>query len=419
MRHVCRTIPLTLLIAVSSHVFAERYQVSEDRFGSLRAEPVQSPPEPEKIKRPQQGLVERSEALEPVQDAVTSTEPVPVAEQDDPRQRVEVGESGGLVDSGKSVDPAPKVAPKRKLSPFEEAYLQSDVEDPDVAARLRRRWEGGEPIDATEVDEAQFIDGDALLEGRVVNADGSVPFNVTYDSQGTASVTFIDAEKIAAEIDAQRKIRSYTPVTEYRAEVDAKRDQIIQRADPKALSLLGIDVKTYFQRYAENCCQALPHADIPLLEPGRAYFFKITKDDAPFRFIDGDSRYVLVRLPESNSSYDLRVRSFVRGFDKQNISHGVFLPQLLLMNGQKELLRILAEPVLRFEEENWLKYGYLEGVFRIEQNAQVEANERFLLLNTTPDYLATVTQVKEDDELVDLKHMSTGSFEIEVLVPED
>lgn len=402
---------LAALMAASGAAMAERYEVVEDRFGSLRAKPVEVAPSeggPKVVTAPAPALIEQD----------TAPHSQPKVSQND-------AASAELTVPGQGSQPAPaaeltvvsgvQVEQGRELSVFERVYLESEVDQPEVAEQLRKRWQGGDAVDATYVDESQFVDGDALLERRGVS-DGKPPFRVTYDSDGRARVTFIDSEKISEALDAKTKQRVFTQATEYQAAVDEERAGFLAGADSRALSILGIEAKSYFQRYAESCCKALPHARIPVLEPGRAHFFKITKDDRPFRFEDGDSRYLLLKLPSSRQNYPLRLRSFIRKFDKQQIEHGVFLPQLVLLNEEKELVRVVAAPLLGFEAENWLKYGYLEGVFEVQQHADARLDERFLVINTTFEDLSRVTQVEVDGEILDIDHMPTGSFEIEVLV---
>lgn len=420
--HNARPIVLTVLMMGSDMALAERYEVVEDRFGSLGAElvektaPVSGAPQaqaPLPISPPELPVSPESESA-----AVSASEREArrTVKQEDASQKQVNADSKAVAD-GAQTDAA-QVSKTRELSVFERVYLETEVDKPEEAERLRRRWESGERVDVTAVDESQFVDGDALLERRGVS-DGTPPYQVTYDSQGQARVTFLDAEKISQTLDEKAKERVYTSATEYKAAVDEARAGFLAQADAKALNILGIETKSYFERYASSCCGTLPHARIPVLEPGRAHFFKLTKDDRPFRFEDGESRYLLLKLPSSRQNYPLRVRSFIRKFDKQQIDHGVFLPQLVLLNQDKELVRIIAEPLLQFEAENWVKYGYLEGVFQIDQHIDDRLDERYLVVNTTFADLSRVTQVEVEGEPIDIEHMPTGSFEIEILVDDE
>ncbi len=414
---------------------AERYRVGEDAFGSVRAQKIDTD-EPVDVTVPVNPGVQTEQPIPASKPSYAATPPQDVSKSSEPETLEQVPgfyspsvdelDEGAIDEAASTVtirDELPSQrAPsqgKRKLSVFERVYLETEVSDAEQARKLRERWEGGETVDATVVNESDFVDGDELLERGIVS-DGQQPYQVTYDAEGRPVVSFVDSEQVSAALDAQAAEGdlTFTEVTEYKASLDAERSEMLAGADQAALSILGVGGKSYFKRYTESCCAALPHARIPVIEAGVAHFFKITKDDAPFRFEDGDSRYLLLKLPSSRRNYPMRLRSFVRSFDEQGISHGVFLPQIVFLNEEKQPVRILAEPLLRFEEENWVKYGYLEGVFQVEQNADDALDERFVLINSTFSSRSRVTEVEEEGRDVAIKHMPVGSFEIEILIDE-
>ena len=124
-----------------------------------------------------------------------------------------------------------------------------------------------------------------------------------------------------------------------------------------------------------------------------------------------------MKLPDVPNEYafTVAVRSFVKEHRKDGVKRGVFYPHMATLDADKKPLRIFTEPLLSYNDETWLKHGYLEGFFRIKDS--LESNEEYLLLYTSKKQLLTETIIdsEEEGELV-IKNMEIGSIEVEVLL---
>src|SRR5690606_2746918 len=69
--------------------------------------------------------------------------------------------------------------------------------------------------------------------------------------------------------------------------------------DPVAKRILDEGQKRdFFAEYTRKCCNTLPHRSTHQLVEGVVIFHELGKDDLPYRFAEGDSRFVLIRLPD-------------------------------------------------------------------------------------------------------------------------
>ena len=122
--------------------------------------------------------------------------------------------------------------------------------------------------------------------------------------------------------------------------------ELPEGADPIAASILNSGdtlSSSYMDTFTKYCCVNLPNQDIPNIELGKPRFFPLTQEALPYRFNEGDSRYIIIRLPsDSSANYPLRLRSFIRGHKKWGIEHGVFFPQLVTLDKDKKPLRIFS-----------------------------------------------------------------------------
>jgi len=463
-----RGISLIALLLCSVSLWAERYKVTEDGFGNYEVEKVEKAEEPVQTTRiavdAQADVQDEGESagdkLPSDRQNVTASKNHP-ADSDVKSRNNRIYFKGAEVsrtdmDDGESAEPfdgpsdsiatetsaqsdadipsgmaAPTIensdpestgdiVEPKKLSIFEQKYLEAEAKERSEILQRLKANQGGNAFDATTVNEAEFVDGDLLLEGKAAPRDRQ-PYFVTLDSDGQQRVTFYSPEMVKRAFDEKYNSDKLelTAATIYRA--GAEQEQVLrlqQRgADPAALAIFGLDGQgsdDFFSNFSRRCCESIPNRYTPIVELGRSHFFELGRDDLPYRFPYGDSRYLLLRLPALDQSYPLRLRSFVREYTKKDIEHGVFFPQLVLLDAQKRPLRIIVDPLLKFEPETWTRYGYLEGIFRIERNDE-EAGERFLLITTTPDALKRASVYQSDDQDVEITHMDFGSFEVEVV----
>ncbi len=412
-----------------SPAFAERYRVTEDNFGNFAAEKVEESVSEKEIEK-EINETEEPEALPPSstveshnkriffkssfgdnEESTPSEVSERVNESAEPLEELTEEEKSAL---NRNAEPESEPEEK-KLSIFEQKFLEAEAKEKEEALQRLRNRAGQNAYDATRVDEAEFVDGDLLLEGKASSEDKQ-PYFVTLDADGQQRVTFYSPELIKRALEekySSSKVEK-TPATIYRRE-----DSVAKSAgnpDPQALSILGLSENPafdYFSDFERRCCQRIPNRYIPLVDTGRTNYFELEKEDLSYRFPHGDSRYLLVRLPKRDAHYLLRLRTFIREFSKQGIEHGVFFPHIVTLDSEKRPLRIIADPLFHFEPETWTRYGFLEGVFEIESS--LEEGERFLLVSTTPDYLRRVSVFESDEESVEIRHMDTGSFQVDIL----
>ena len=276
--------------------------------------------------------------------------------------------------------------------------------------------------DATEVNPDDFVDSETLLRsGSQVDKEKS-PYYVTVDEDGITRNVFYDPTLVKEILFQERNPK--IKFTE--AKVYGKASSEISlptEADPVALSILqgnSNSFVSYFKKFSERCCSDLPNINTPDIQFGESYYFTLTDENLPYRFSEGDSRFILIRLPDLNAkSIPLRIRSFVRKHSQKNIEMGVFFPQLITLNKDKEPLRIMTGPLLKFQDETWTTHAYLQGIFSLSQT--LELDERYLLINTTAENLKSSSTIdipaSEEGQArsVILKHMNEGSFEIKIL----
>ena len=126
---------------------------------------------------------------------------------------------------------------------------------------------------------------------------------------------------------------------------------------------------------------------------------------------------MLLSLPEeSDQNYPVQVKTFIRQHQKQGVEHGVFFPQLVTLDGDKNPVRIFTGPLLKFHAETWAAHGYLEGVFELGEG--IDQVERYLLINTTKEALGLSSTIETEDDEITIEHMDIGSIEVKVLLEE-
>jgi len=441
---------LPQLIACSALLFscfvhAERYYVTEDSFGNFDAAPVdESKLKPELNVGAIASEADGADLPEGKPSTETpNTEKLSTEELDQVRD-VLVKEGGAGNDSSKpfvverhqpkeqasgSVDVEAELEAKTGTpstidgaAPNKKASLKSD-RDKEILGAFERAYldtEGVSPYDATVVDDADFVDGDDLLQGRV-RGEGKQPYFIVTDPDGNQFTTFYSPDLARqARLDSQTKLK-YTEATIFHKEHGRGllSADIPSGADPIAVSILsgGNDgLESYFDSFSKRCCSKLPTVGLKVIDFERPYHLSLLKEDLPYRFNEGDSRYLIFKLPELKKNFAIQLRAFIRKYKKESVEHGVFFPQLVMLDKTKQPLRIISDPVLKYVPETWSGYGYLEGIFEIERSEALE--EVFVLLNTTKNYLKTVSHVEGEFGLLQVEHMTTGEFGVKALYSE-
>ncbi|GEM_PF-1498984 len=292
-------------------------------------------------------------------------------------------------------------ASKKVLGVFERAFLEN---------------EGANPYDATEVQESDFIDSQALLDGTA-EREGEQPFFVTRNIDGTENITFYSPSLAKQARQNASTALNYSKATVYK-ESDADGvyiNELPGNADPVAVQILSAgkaEFENYFDAFSKQCCEEIPKAGVKVLTFERSEHLKIERESLPYRFNEGDSRYLIFKLPDSLENFALQLRAFIRRFKDQKIAHGVFYPQLVMLDATLKPLRIIADPILDYTPETWSNYGYLQGVFEVDRKEGGE--EVYVMLNTTRDHLRKVS-LYEAEGGVEIRHMRYGELGVKAL----
>ena len=286
---------------------------------------------------------------------------------------------------------------------------------------LKRRGGKSSDYDATKVNPDEFVDSETLMRPGGLNEANS-PYYVTVDADGTTHTVLYDPDEVREIIFQERypKIK-FTESVIY----DSKSSDLAlpESADPIAIAILGgkkQPIVSYFQNFSERCCAGLSNITTPEIKFGESYYFTLTENDLPYRFSEGDSRFLMIRLPDlEKESIPVRIRSFIRKHASKNIEKGVFFFQLITLDLDKEPVRVMTGPLLEFQDETWTTHAYLQGIFSLSQTKELD--ERYILINTTKEVLNSSSTIEipatedEKEKTVFLRHMNEGSFQIEIL----
>lgn len=420
-----------------SLVHAERYSVEKDSFGNYSAKKVEVISSPDKGKvldeadksatNNEAPLAPENSVKEDISEQVSvskETAPIPsVANDDEPNAMENTRDNTQDTSSASSPVESEEEPEPRKLSIFEQKYLEAELAERERILKAIKSAEGVQSdYDATSVNPDEFIDSEELLRSADKQVKERSPYYVTIDEDGRPQTTFYDPTLVKEILFTERnKQLEFTEAQVYQ-EKDSE-IAVPETADPVALAILkgGQDqFVSYFEKFSGNCCAQLPNIQTPEISLGKYHYFVLNEDSLPYRFSEGDSRFLLLRLPDMDQAViPIRIRTFIRKFSEKNIEKGVFFPQIVTLNKDKEPLRIITGPLLKFQEETWTTHAYLQGIFAFSQTRDLD--ERYLLINTTRETLASSSSIelptnkKGSARTVTIKHMNEGSFEIEIL----
>lgn len=431
---------LIALCALASPSHAERYYVTQDGFGNVDAEKQSAQTEQEG------GPSKRAPLLVPeaVAPAVVESDTV---EPDTAKPSIakpsitETSTTEPSIDEPGTVETASSKAAEASAKPVEvssdvlevlpvlkfEASLNSDTDtrvtrQKKILSSFERAFlesEGQNPYDATAIDEALYVDSQDLLEGKV-SQQAQQPFFITRDRYGNESVTFYSPSLAQEAKDNADQLIRYTQATVYsRSEQNRVSTRLPADADPVAVQILlqgEAPGESYFESFVKRCCERLPKAGVKVLEFGRSELLNIDRDLLPYRFTEGDSRYVIIRLPESSSNYPFEIRSFIHRYKQESVESGVFFPQLVTLNKALKPMRVIVDPVLEYVPETWSGYGYLKGFFEIDRTKDLE--EEYILINTTREALKTTSEYSHPESPIIVQHMKFGSLGVKALPSE-
>jgi hypothetical protein len=424
-------------------VQAERYSVEKDSFGNYNAKKVEKDKTAERPVFAEQFLQKTPATISGEElnaPEVTGSEqgvPLPTEAQREPLQHQSADDDelssaaddqnvSMQDDSGAYSEQENKRSEPKKLSIFEQKYLEAEKAEMAEKQRILDALKAGEgkasDYDATEVNPEEYIDSEELLRSGGRAEPERSPYYVTVDADGTQRTVFYDPTLIQEIRFTERNQKlEFTDAQVYRDSESGI--SVPETADPTALTILSggqQSFMSYFDKFAEKCCAQLPNIEVPDITLGTYHYFVLNDNSLPYRFAEGDSRFLLLSLPNLNQSQiPVRIRSFIRRFADRDIEKGVFFPQLVTLDKERKPLRIITGPLLKYQDETWTTHAYLQGIFALSQTSELD--ERYLLINTTREALKSSSTIeippKEDKpaRTVVLQHMNEGSFEIEIL----
>jgi len=328
--------------------------------------------------------------------------------EDTPLLSSEVG-----VDNDKEKETAKTATSSKPDNPFERALRQSQENETDEVIKRLRAQGGDNNFDITEVNPADFVDSEDLLQGNV-DSDGDQRFFVTFDSTGESNVIFYSPAVIQQEIDKRKTEERVSEAVVHSPEDAGAKLVLPEGADPAAAKILSSGAKqSYFDRFSLRCCESLPNVGVLTLRKDKSLHVALDRDDFSYRFTDGDSRYGMVRLPDVRKNYLLTIKTFVKSYKKLGIPHGAFIPQIVMMDRDKNITRIISDLSTTSHAETWRSYGYLKSVIEVEQT-DIDA-EAFLLVYTRASDLRKKSIVEDSSGAWEIKHMEVGSVEVAVV----
>lgn len=441
IRSLCFFVVAVIAI-YASEANAERYVVSDDAFGNTDAKQVSeldeeeleklnrreieqvdnptsspiSPPinSPASSSVPNAAPVGLSNGTELVYSPLDETVDSSVSAQElersaDSLQTDETGELRLENESQVSTEAATDLSE----NPFDRALRESQQNETDEVVK-RLRAQGGDPsFDATKVNPADFVDSEDLLQGNV-GSDGERPFFVTFDNEGDSNVIFYSPQVMQEEVNRRETEEQISDAVVYTPDDLDSALTLPEGADPVAAQILTSGNRaSYFARFEGRCCKKIPNVGILELRRDKGLHVPIKREDFSYRFVDGDSRYRLVRLPDVRTNFLLTIKTFVKSDKTQGIEHGAFIPQVVMLDRDKNVTRIITNLSAESHAETWSTYGYLKSVIEVDQTG-IDA-EAMLLVYTRADDLRRSSTVEDSSGRWEIKHMEVGSLEVTVV----
>ncbi|WP_137885565.1 MalM family protein [Pseudomonas sp. 2FE] len=170
-----------------------------------------------------------------------------------------------------------------------------------------------------------------------------------------------------------------------------------------------------YQSLLDQCCGQLPDDAFTELSAQEPRYEELNRFSPSFDFPMGRSYYAALKLPRSQRTYGLRVRSFA---NKQ-----VVYPSLLFLDEAKRPTRLVSDAVYQLHGETWYRFAFIEGTVPVK----AAEGERYVLLLTTDEdrHLQTLDNKPFKRPLQDLavndagmqthEHADQGGFELAIV----
>ncbi|MBX9753574.1 MAG: transcriptional regulator [Pseudomonadaceae bacterium] len=268
---------------------------------------------------------------------------------------------------------------------------------------------------------SDYIDAEAFEDKGFVRSENGNPYYTWADEQGRMHNSPISAEQRADGLrsGAQASNIKYTEGRQVEFNKPAAElPGLDGQMTPAMRALLeGSKEKSagLYQNLQDSCCVQLADGAFTELSADEPRYQELNGLSPSFDFPMGRSYYAALKLPSSQRTYGLRVRSFA---NKQ-----VVYPSLLFLDERKHPTRLVSDAVYQLHAETWYRYAFIEGTIPV--NAM--QGERYVLLLTTAEdrQLQTLDNKPFKRPLQDLaldeagmqvhQHAEVGGFELAVV----
>ncbi len=399
MNSVPRLAALFIPVCIAMSAHADRYYTWIDENGEVRHTLISEPAQPEKTTKNEDN---DSEPLSPPlqveerqrQATPDATEPGGLVSSEyssdsgaDRETREELSGSGqeelGIVES-KSLVNAGDNKPKQETPLSGSANSKGNAVVPKGASPHIRRFEGEDYVDAENLEAQGVAPAKPQRFYTVIDSDGSFR-NIPYPED--------------AQITTQSQVQ---PVLPESFQIVAK-EQVLEGVNPKmqadsyAVELFGLDSKKReIDIVADHCCEALKTFDRVEFDLSEGNLLEINERDYSYQFGLGASLLRILSLPDMEEELTFGIRTYA--------GPKVFYPSVLVLDEEFKPQRLIQDIVYVYEPENWFRYGYLEGFFKVDL-----ARSRYLVIFTTKDdeRKRTVVEGIEDRPIV-MNHAGMG-----------
>ncbi|MBH2036347.1 MAG: transcriptional regulator [Pseudomonadales bacterium] len=227
---------------------------------------------------------------------------------------------------------------------------------------------------------SDYIDAEAFEGKGFVRSENGNPYYTWVDENGRMHNSPVTPEQRAAGMRSGAEASREIQYSEGRQVLFSKRPAELPGLDGQPneamKSLLeGSQEKAegLYQGLQDQCCGHLAEGAFTELSADEPRYQELNGFSPSFDFPMGRSYYAALKLPTSQHTYGLRVRSFA---NKQ-----VVYPSLLFLDERKQPTRLVSDAVYQLHGETWYRYAFIEGTVPV--NAR--QGERYVLLLTTDE----------------------------------
>lgn len=269
---------------------------------------------------------------------------------------------------------------------------------------------------------SDYIDAETFENNGFVRSENGNPYYTWVDESGRMHNSPVSAEQRAAGMRSAAQASGSIKYTEGRqiefSKPAAQLPDLDSQPSAAMQALLeGSKARSegLYQNLQQQCCGQLADAAFTELSAEEPRYQELNGLSPSFDFPMGRSYYAALKLPSSQHTYGLRVRSFA---NKQ-----VVYPSLLFLDEAKQPTRLVSDAVYQLHGETWYRYAFIEGTIPVK----AAQGERYVLLLTTNEdrQQQTLDNKPFKRPLQDLalnesgmqvhEHAEVGSFELAVI----